>query len=319
MRLTRKRRRRKGYLEFIVMMGFCFMVGCSIRTILTFCPLILWGGLGILGAYSLLLFVAMGFLIYQKKQEIKYKLKRLEQFDYNEEFDEEDFDIDEIDWILDAFDIGQRVFRKILNCYIVIGGIFCACFIVIQYLPKTETGVTISGKELEQIRLEHHAKLLEENEILQQYLKEEYYKNATEEEQLKILASVLETEASYLGIEAPTLRMNILVDNLGGYYSLKTHEITINQKNISDERKVLITILHEMYHAYQYACVTQLDLTGDLLWAKKVEKWKEEFEQQNQDLNTNDGMIDYYTQDIEEEARWYAHQRIEVYLYYMEH
>ena len=73
-----------------------------------------------------------------------------------------------------------------------------------------------------------------------------------------------------------------------------------------------------MYHAYQYTCVTKLDLTGDLLWAKKVAKWKEEFEQQNQDLNTNDGMIDYYTQDIEEEARWYAHQRIEVYLYYME-
>ena len=177
----------------------------------------------------------------------------------------------------------------------------------------------MTGKELEEIRLQHHAKLLEENELLQQYLKAEYYKNATQEEQLKVLASILETEATYLGIEAPILRMDVLADNLGGYYKIKTHEIIVNQNNISDENKVLITILHEMYHAYQYACVKQLDLTGDLLWAKKVAQWKEEFEQKSQDLTSNEGMIEYYTQDIEEEARRYAEQRIEVYLYYMEH
>ena len=317
MRLTRKRRRRNVYLEFIVMMVFCFMVGYSMREILEVYPFILWGGLGILGVYSLLLFIAMIILIHQKKQEIKYKIERLE--DDTQEFYKEDLDVDEFDWILDAFEIGQRVFRKILNCFIVIGGVFFVCFIVIQYLPKEETGVTISGKELEQIRLQHHAKLLEENEILQQYLKKEYYKNATEAEQLTILASILETEASYLGIETPALRMDVLVDNLGGYYNTKTHEIMINQKNISEEKKILNTILHEMYHAYQYACVENLDLTGDLLWAKKVAQWKEEFEQKSQDISTNDGMIEYYTQSIEEEARRYAEERIEVYLYYMEH
>ena len=82
--------------------------------------------------------------------------------------------------------------------------------------------------------------------------------------------------------------------------------------------KILNTLLHEMYHAYQYTCVKQLDLTGDLLWAKKVAQWKEEFESKNLDLNTNEGMVEYYTQSIEEEARNYAEQRVEVYLYYME-
>ena len=48
-------------------------------------------------------------------------------------------------------------------------------------------------------------------------------------------------------------------------------------------------------------------------------RWKEEFEQKSQDISTNDGMIEYYTQSIEEEARRYAEERIEVYLYYMEH
>ena len=92
MRLTRKRRRRYGYLEFIVMMVFCFMIGYSMREILEVCPFILWGGLGILGAYSLLLFIAMAILIKQKKQEMEHKLKRLNKLDYTQEFDEEDLE-----------------------------------------------------------------------------------------------------------------------------------------------------------------------------------------------------------------------------------
>ena len=317
MRLTRKRQQRNGYLEFIVMMVFCFMIGYCIKELLVFCPIIFWGGVAVFGAYILLLVIAMVILINQKKQKIERKIERFKKLNYEEKFKEEEVEIDEFDWMLEAFEIGQRVFTKIIHCFIVIGGVFFVCFLVIQLLPKEETGITISGKELEEIRLQHHAKLLEENEVLQQYLKKEYYKNATEEEKLKVLVSIVETEATYLGIEAPTLRMDVLVANLGGYYNTIAHEIIINQNNISEENKVLTTILHEMYHAYQYACVKQLDLTGDLLWAKKVAQWKEEFEQKSQDLSTNDGMIDYYTQDIEEEARQYAEQRIEVYLYYM--
>lgn len=311
MRLTRKRQRRNAYLEFIVMMVFCFVVGYCIRTLLEELPIVLWIGLGIFGAYILLLFVAMAILIKQKKQEIKKKLERIDDFDEEE-------DIDEIDWIIEAFEIGQRVFRKIINCFIVIGGIFFVCSIAIQMLPKEKTGVSLSGKDLEEIILQNHAKLLEENEGLQQNLKKEYYENATTEEQLKVLASVLVTEASYLGIEPPTLRMDVLADNLGGYYVVQTHEIVVNQNNISEEDHVVNTLLHEMYHAYQYTCVKQLDLTGDLLWAKQVAQWKEEFEQKEQDVTTNEGMIEYYTQSIEESAREYAKQRIAVYLYYME-
>ena len=319
MRLTKKRRRRKKiYLEFIVMMVFCFMVGYCIRFLLEECPIILWVGIGIFGSYVLLLLIAMAILINQKKQEIKHKLELLDNVDYDKDFDEEDFDIDDFDWVLEAFEIGQRVFRKIINCFIVVGGIFFACFIIIQVLPKAEPGVSLSGKDLDEIVLQNHAKLLEENEVLQQNLKKAYYQNASEEERLKVLTGVVVTESSYLGIEAPTLRINELADNLGGYYTPKTHEIVVNKNNISEEEKVLNTLLHEMYHAYQYTCVKQLDLTGDLLWAKKVAQWKEEFESKGLDLNTNDGMIEYYTQSIEEEARQYAEQRLEVYLYYME-
>ena len=315
MRLTKKRRRRRIlYLEIIVMTVFCFMVGYCGRFLLEKCPIVLWCSLGIFGVYFLLLLIGMVILIVQKKQEMEQKIEMLDEFDTEDFEDEEDL---RLDWMLESFEIGQRVFRKLESCFIVIGGIFFACFFIIQIFPK-EGGVSLSGKELEEIVLQNHAKLLEENEVLQQNLKKEYYKNATEEEQLRVLASVLITEASYLGIEAPTLRMDELADNLGGYYTPKTHEIMINQNSISEEEKILNTLLHEMYHAYQYTCVKQLDLTGDLLWAKKVAQWKEEFESKGLDLNTNDGMVQYYTQSIEEEARNYAEQRVEVYLYYME-
>ncbi len=316
MRLTKKRRRRKKrYLEFIVMMVFCFMVGYCARFLIEECPIVLWISLGIFVIYILLLLVGMTILMIQKRQEMEQKIEMLDEFDEEDFVDEEDL---KLEWIVQSFHIGERVFRKIESCFIVIGGIFFACFLVIQILPKEEAGVSLSGKDLEEIVLQNNAKLLEENEVLQQYLKKEYYKNATEEEKLRVLTSVLITEATYLGIEAPTLRMDELADNLGGYYTPKTHEIMINQNSISEEEKILNTLLHEMYHAYQYTCVKQLDLTGDLLWAKKVAQWKEEFESKNLDLNTNEGMVEYYTQSIEEEARNYAEQRVEVYLYYME-
>ncbi len=316
MRLTKKRRRRKKiYLEFIVMMVFCFMVGYCTRFLLDKCPIVLWSALGIFGVYFLLLLIGMIILIIQKRQEMKQKIEMLDEFDDEDFVDEEDL---RLDFILQSFEIGQRVFRKLESCFIMIGGVFFVCFLVFQIFPKEEAGVSLSGKDLEEIVLQNNAKLLEENEVLQQHLKKEYYKNATEEEKLKVLASVLITEASYLGIEAPELKMNELADNLGGYYTPKTHEIMINQKKISEEENILNTLLHEMYHAYQYTCVKQLDLTGDLLWAKKVAQWKEEFESKDLDLNTNDGMVEYYTQSIEEEARNYAEQRVEVYLYYME-
>lgn len=315
MRLTKRRRqRRKVYLEFIVMMVFCFVVGYCARFLVEECPIALWIGLGIFGVYFLLLLIGMVILIIQKNQEMKQKIEMLDEFDDEDFVDEEDL---RLDWMLESFEIAERVFRNMKSCFIVIGGIFFACFVAIQILPKG-VGVSLSGKELEEIVLQNHAKLLEENEILQQYLKKEYYENATQEEQLRILTSVLITEASYLGIEAPELRMDELVDSLGGYYTAKKHEIVVNQKNISDEEDVLNTLLHEMYHAYQYTCVKQLDLTGDLLWAKQVEQWKKEFEKTGSDVSTNEGMIKYYTQSIEEEARKYAEQRVEVYLYYME-
>ncbi len=309
MRLTRKRRRRNPLIEFIVMMVFCFVVGYSMRGILDTYPVILWCGLGVFVLYALLLFVAMIILIKQKKEELEYKLETMDALEEG---------LDEWDWIIEAFEIGQRVLKKLCHCFIVIGGVFFVCNIVILKLPKENIGVTLTKQDLEEIVLQNHAKLLENNVELQQGLKADYYNNATKEEQLKVLMSVLITESFYLGIEAPSLRATVLEDTLGGYYQADIHAIVINEKNLSNEEKVLNTLLHEMYHAYQHTCVEQLDMTGDLLWAKQVKQWKEEFEQSSQNTNTNEGMITYYTQSIEESAREYAKQRLPVYLYYME-
>lgn len=309
MRLTKKRKRRNFLIEFIVMMVFCFVVGYSMRGIWNIYPVILWCGIGVFVAYALLLFVAMGILIKQKKEEIEHKIATMD--------DIED-DLDKWDWILEALEIGQRVLKKLCHCFIVIGGIFFICNIVILRLSQNDIGVTLTKQDLEEIVLQNHAKILENNIELQQALDADYYNNATKEEQLKVVAAVLVTEAFYLGIETPSLRATVLEDTLGGYYQSDIHAIVINEKNLSNEEKVLNTLLHEMYHAYQHTCVEQLDMTGDLLWAKQVKQWKEEFKQSSADTNTNEGMITYYTQSIEESAREYAKQRFPVYFYYME-
>ncbi len=313
MRLTRKRKYRSEFLEFIVMMVFCFVVGYCIKALLKSCPIILWSGIGIFSVYAVLLLVAMIILIKRKKQEIAQQVAIAKEHDtYFEE------GMDEMDWVMEAFDIGLRVFQKLYGCFIVIGGVFFAACLVIACLPKEDTSVSLTKTELEEIVVQNHAKLLEDNTELQQSLKRTYYENANTEEQLKVLFGVLLTESAYLGIEAPALKVDTLADTLGGYYDVTINTIVINKKNISIEEKICTTLLHELYHAYQYTCVEQLEITGDLLWVKQLAQWKEELEHQENNVDTNEGMIQYYTQGIEESARKYAEERLPVYLYYMD-
>ena len=48
------------------------------------------------------------------------------------------------------------------------------------------------------------------------------------------------------------------------------------------------TLLHELFHAYQYACMREVNLESDLLLAREIEEWRAESEHINNDFYSNE-------------------------------
>ena len=187
-------------------------------------------------------------------------------------------------------------------------------FIAHQVLPlNSGNTVTITKKEMEQMVASNkqNKEKLEAN--LTKMLEQEYYTNASSEEKANILTQVALHEVEHLGIEAPAIKIKKIAANLGATYTPKTHQITINAMYLNDEKSVISSLLHEMYHAYQNACIQRYDGSSDLLWDRQVQVWREEYDDIHNDLESNEGLVAYYLQDCEISAREYAKERVEVY------
>ena len=135
---------------------------------------------------------------------------------------------------------------------------------------------------------------------------------------MEILAQIGYLEAEYLGITVPEFKVVYLRNDLAGYYNHEMNQIVLNVQHISHEKCVIRTVLHEMYHAYQYACIQAFDGESELLWARQIEEWRAETEQIENDFDSNEGLISYYTAASEETAREYAEKRTKLYFDYVE-
>lgn len=207
------------------------------------------------------------------------------------------------------------IFKKWYRCAF----LWIAILYIAHGVIPVEAGntVTITQAEMEQLVEENKQNKEQLDENLARMLAPEYYSRASEEEKVKVLLQVAMNEIEYLGIEAPSIDFQTIEPNMGAYYRCETNAITVNAMYLDDEKDVIRSLLHEMYHAYQNACINSYDANTDLLWNRQVQVWREEYENLHNDLNSNEGLITYYLQETEISAREYAEERAEIYYKYI--
>lgn len=127
-------------------------------------------------------------------------------------------------------------------------------------------------------------------------------------------------EVAYAGIEIVSKLLNFPIPELflieetnlpnreiTGMYSFKNNQIILNKNwiNRSEWIEVLITVFHEMRHAYQGYCVR----TKTREPIKTLKKWEDEISRYIMPSGKNNETDDqsYLTQEIEVDAIAYAH------------
>ena len=176
---------------------------------------------------------------------------------------------------------------------------------------KTASGTgKITTAQAEEIAVKNRGEsILEHSDLLQQ-LSPEIYRDLSVQEKTNLLYRVVQIEAEYLGIEAPALQCAALEKNTVGTYIKEEHLVLLNEGYLQYEETTLRGLLHEMYHAYQYACVSQVEETGDLLMFRRIEQWKREYKFYS---DSKEGYLEYYLQSMESTARKYSEDRLSEY------
>lgn len=169
---------------------------------------------------------------------------------------------------------------------------------------------TVTNAENEMCVVKNRGESILENMELLHDLQPENYSELDAQELANALYRVVQIEAEYLGIETPDLQIVHLAAGIVSQYGTEDNIIRVNEAYLCCEETVLNGILHEMYHAYQYACVCQVDEGGELLFFRQVEEWREEFATKNPNTRSAEGYLEYYVQKIEIMARAYAEERI---------
>ena len=205
--------------------------------------------------------------------------------------------------------VGVSVF--LLGCLFMIG-VYSMRNVVERYqhaqFHKSLTKAQIS----EALVLEQGEDILA-NVILIKQLQPMVYETLTRQEKADLYYRVVQVEAAYLGIEEPELEIVDMESDVVSSYYPSHHLIRLNGAYLEKEATMLEGVLHEMYHAYQFACTEELETESDLLFFRQVRKWKEEFEGEQQESDSAEGYLVYYLQDIEVSAREYAKMRVEQY------
>ena len=187
----------------------------------------------------------------------------------------------------------------------------------IKYRIARSKEVIITSAELEEIVLKNNALFLEQDEFLSEKLKKDYYLNCSQQEQLEILAFIGTLEAEHLGIAAPKFKLSYLREDLIGYYNHKQRQLILNIHFLPHEKHAIQTVIHEIFHAYQYTCMEQDIGDSNLLWAREIKAWRENAKQIESDFDSKKGIVNYYTSAMEESAREYMEKRQELYFLFV--
>ena len=146
------------------------------------------------------------------------------------------------------------------------------------------------------------------------------YKELSEQERLNQWQILVDIEAGYLQLGyVPVYARYMENSNRTAYYNPETNSITLSRSLLEDDAYmavVLHSVLHEMYHAYQYAYVTGESVNLDMLGSEdNLEQWIYEFEnyKSTNGWDYEKSLKEYKDQGIEQTANAYASERIRTY------
>lgn len=141
----------------------------------------------------------------------------------------------------------------------------------------------------------------------------ETWPTLSETEQLDALQTVADLETAYLGIPATHIIGRGNSFTLLGQYDYSTNTIEINLSALNDRQAedAILIVCHEIYHAYQRFVCSSIDWQTapvDCAYFAEAKRWHDNFEDYCSDSAA------YYCQPVEESAREYAENAVEIYL-----
>ena len=178
-------------------------------------------------------------------------------------------------------------------------------------LNRIESSASTSSKE----------KVYEETADVFLRFSQKEWNSSEPQERLKDLQALSIVECRVLGIPfggLKTLYSAELPDNCLGIYNHKENSIYIQAAliNAAKPEAAVKTLLHELYHYYQWYLVQQLDLHDaftDAQYFDQLRIWKANFEHYDLDELSFDG---YQQMPLEESARDFAEAEVKVVMRY---
>lgn len=140
------------------------------------------------------------------------------------------------------------------------------------------------------------------------------------DEKLEVLQRICDCEANYFGIETPVaVVMNELDEHILGEYNNFERRITINRIHLENckPEEILNTILHEYYHHWQYTLINlwlnASESDKKLRVFEHCEEYLNELANYQDERDSFEEYVRYYTQYLERDARQYAAQTVKEY------
>lgn len=216
----------------------------------------------------------------------------------------------------------QIIRRRLYRCFVRTSSVFAVGMIIIMFpmllhgafgatLFKSNVRATTENTKQEQTISNNIDTILK--------LQESEWVKLSTLEKLDVIQTVANIEAHYLDLPS---ELNVGTANLPEYtlaaYSDATHTIYINLSHLENDQAtdVLDSCCHEAYHAYQHRLVDAYNSAPEsskhLKVYKKAALYVDEF---NNYVDGYEDFCSYYFQECESDAREYADEAVEDYLY----
>ncbi len=162
-------------------------------------------------------------------------------------------------------------------------------------------------------------KIFRNNEKVLENFTEEKWKTLSQEQREKACLQLAQLELLYLvGEKDETLSFyigNDYIQSAGGYFSVSSNRIVLDQEYQDDVSYVLNAVLHESYHYFQHRLVDvgkKVDIRN-LVTKSRIEEYRKNMQMYQGIWNYDE----YYSQIIEVDARAYAEKAAKQYEAYI--
>lgn len=210
--------------------------------------------------------------------------------------------------------IMRRVKAGLINSRLIIG--LCMSSVLFAAVTNYQNMIHPSETIFSQTILSEE-ELARETLLLTESLCAEHWYRLSTEERMQCISRLVELECQYLGIP---YQLDVTTDHMPstrhGMYSQAKYRISINADLLKNHApiEVVSTTLHECYHAYQHALIN-LYLDSDAQYQNlrlfsQIKQYANELVSYKNPGDPHITFQEYFTQQIEEEARKYAEENI---------